>query len=80
MGKINFFPYYILNALYGHQVVHLADHPDDGRRSFHFHRVIDLAQAQSLDSLFLAVAPVNDTLDLGNSNLCHDVLSVKNFV
>src|SRR5690606_15929050 len=34
--------------------------------------VVDLTESQSLNRPLLALTPVDDTLNLGNSDLCHD--------
>src|SRR5690606_29542642 len=62
----------ILYLFYCHKVIHLAYHPDNRRRSFYFHGVIDFTQPQRFNRPLLAFASVDDAFDLGNSDLCHD--------
>src|SRR5690606_33157589 len=62
----------ILYLFYCDEMIHLAYHPNNRRRCFHFNSVVDLTQPQRLNRPFLTFASVDDALDLGNSDLCHD--------
>src|SRR5690606_11150424 len=43
------FPYVnLLHLFYGYKVIYLTHHTDDGRRSLHFHCMIDSTQSQCL--------------------------------
>ena len=64
----------LLYFLYLHQVLHFADHTQDLRSSFDFFGSMHLLEAKGLESQLLTLGTVDATLDLRDSDLCHENL------